>query len=327
MATCEYNPSNPLNSYQRHVHESTCYKGRKNKLKSCRFNIPNFVMRETLILFSLKNGEENRSSHAKNLDKMKDMMEQFFQNNIVMDYQEMLKNLDSSHEEYILAIRSSLKHAKLFLKRKNDEVAINAYNKIILALLESNMDIQFVTNIYSCITYIVKYVTKIDFGMTKMLRETANGAQDGNTDSTRRLRKIANKFLNSNVMTAQKAVYHCLSLSLVQSSRDDVFVNTLPAKDRVRMLRSLKHMKNLHDDSEDIYYENVFRSYEKRNRVFEDCCLAESVTEHKITKLKKFDEEYEINEDDFGNQKRGKLKILRYRRYKLMKIGLITTEN
>ncbi|KAJ8678081.1 hypothetical protein QAD02_013868 [Eretmocerus hayati] len=156
IATCGDNPNNPLILYQRHAHKATCYKGRKNKLKHCRFNIPNFVMHETMILYPLKNGENSKISHSKNLDRMKNMMEQFFQNNILMNYAEMLEHLDLSHEGYILAIRNSLNHAELFLRRKSNEVAINAYNKIILTLLESNMDIQFVTDIYSCITHIVK---------------------------------------------------------------------------------------------------------------------------------------------------------------------------
>ena len=46
--TCEYDPKNPLMTYQRHAHKPTCYKGQKNKI-ICRFNIPNYVMKETMI--------------------------------------------------------------------------------------------------------------------------------------------------------------------------------------------------------------------------------------------------------------------------------------
>ncbi|KAJ8678082.1 hypothetical protein QAD02_013869 [Eretmocerus hayati] len=152
-----------------------------------------------------------------------------------------------------------------------------------------------------------------------MLRETANDVHEGNTDLPRRLRSVGNKFMNSNVMTAQETVYHCLSMPLVRSSRDDVHVNTVPARDRVRMLKSLKDMKQLDDDSEDIYYEDIFHNYEKRRRALDDCCLAEYVTEHKTSQLKKFGEEYEIDEDDFEDQKRTKPKILRYRGYRLAK--------
>ncbi|KAJ8678076.1 hypothetical protein QAD02_013863 [Eretmocerus hayati] len=39
IATCEYDPTNPLMTYQRHRHTRTCRKGKGNK--KCRFNIPN----------------------------------------------------------------------------------------------------------------------------------------------------------------------------------------------------------------------------------------------------------------------------------------------
>ncbi|KAJ8676999.1 hypothetical protein QAD02_012786 [Eretmocerus hayati] len=136
-------------------------------------------------------------------------------------------------------------------------------------------------------------------------------------DIPRRLRKVGSKFINSNVMTAQEAVYHCLSLPLVQSSRQSVYVNTVPAKDRVRMLKTSKDIKKLDDDSEEIYYENIFQNYEKRNKALDDCCLAEYVTEHKITKSKPFCELYDTIEEGFQDSRRKKPKILRYRRYRL----------
>ena len=72
----------------------------------------------------------------------------------------MLNELQMNEINYIEAIRSSLDQPKVFLKRKSNEVAINAYNKTILALLESNTDIQFILNPYSCISYMINYIKK-----------------------------------------------------------------------------------------------------------------------------------------------------------------------
>ena len=262
--TCEYNPTNPFMTYQRHKHKPTCYKGRKNK-KICRFNIPNYVMKETMILEPLDN-DENKEINKFNLNKIKEMMKDFFDNTREISFEEMLIALKMNEENYIEAIRSSLDQSKVFLKRKSNEVAINAYNKVILDLLESNMDIQFILNPYSCISYIINYITKIDAGLSKLLRESANDILAGNMELKDRLRKIGNTFINGNVLTSQEAVYHLLSLPLTSSSRKCIYINTLPIDERYTMMKSKTNLVKLDENSIDIYNENIFDKYSKRNK-------------------------------------------------------------
>lgn len=88
-----------------------------------------------------------------------------------------LSKLKELEKEYIQT--SMLSRIKIFLKRQSNEVAINAYNKTILTLLESNMDIQFVLDPYSCASYVINYVTKVA-GLSHLLKEAAKDLNNDN---------------------------------------------------------------------------------------------------------------------------------------------------
>ncbi|KAJ8681807.1 hypothetical protein QAD02_017599 [Eretmocerus hayati] len=178
-----------------------------------------------------------------------------------------------SEEEYIDAIRSSLQQPKVFLRRKSNEVAINAYNRIVLNLMELKMDIQYITNGYGSVHYMINYITKTDPGMTKILRETSDNI-DINMPLKDELRSVGNVFINSNSMTAQEAVYHCLSLPLISSTRSSVYVNTVPINERVKMLETLKELQSLGNNSNEIFYPSIFINYANRRQKLEESCLA-----------------------------------------------------
>ena len=269
--TCEYDSKNPLMTYQRHAHKPTCYKGRKNE-KICRFNIPNYVMKETMILEPLNN-DKNCELNKNNLEKIKQKMQDFFNNTTDITFEEMLNDLQINEINYIEAIRSSLDQPKVFLKRKSNEVAINAYNKTILALLESNMDIQFILNPYSCISYMINYITKIDAGLSKLLRQSVENVLNGNMELKSRLRKVGNTFVNANVLSAQEAVYHILSFPLTQSSRKCVYINTIPINERVGMMKCKKELEILKENSYDIYQDNIFSSLRTQSGNFASAAL------------------------------------------------------
>lgn len=79
---------------------------------------------------------------VENIKKINEKMLQFFKTNIKMDFIKVLEELEISEEEYIRAIRTSIKTETIFLKRNSFEVGINAYNIHLLNLIQSNMDIQ-----------------------------------------------------------------------------------------------------------------------------------------------------------------------------------------
>ena len=94
--------------------------------------------------------------------------------------------------------------------------------------------------------------------MCQMLRDAAAETEAGNASIANKFRKIANIFLNSNLMSAQEAAYHVLSSCLSKSSRRTVFINTSPIADKVRMLKSDDLLQSMNAESTDVFVESVY---------------------------------------------------------------------
>jgi hypothetical protein len=322
--TCEYDANNPYVSLQFHKHTHTCHKGKQNKNK-CRFNFPIPVMPRTMILVPLI--EEKKSDELKNhLNNIRKEMQHLYKSQQAVSFEDILSKLNISESLYILAIRSSLKRVQIFVKRSSLEVALNLYNKKILSLFEANMDIQYITEEYGLAAYIINYISKIDSGLSKLLRDAASDATNGNMSIKEKFRKIANVFINNNLMSAQEAAYHVLSLPLSKMSRQCIFINTSPIKERVMMLKNNQQLLELNDDTTEIFQDNIFKKYsERKGASVENKCLADFAALYYKSKKLDNSNENEINDDEEELAKaenynmREKSKILRYHRYQLQK--------
>ena len=118
---CEKPPENSelftLVNRQVHRHSHTC---KKKPQKLCRFNYPQPPMRSTQILYPLDPDiDHDELKHHKDMWKyvssyISDMKEG---ENITLD--ELFEKLKISEQQYVLAIRSSLKGPTIFLKGKS----------------------------------------------------------------------------------------------------------------------------------------------------------------------------------------------------------------
>lgn len=86
-----------------------------------------------------------------------------------ISFDELLLALKVSEENYLLAVRSSLNVARVFLKRSPNELRINNYNPACLRAWRANMDIQYVLDVYACAVYKVKYISKGQKGMSELM--------------------------------------------------------------------------------------------------------------------------------------------------------------
>ncbi len=107
-----------------------------------------------------------------------------------MNFSEFLEKLNLSENQYIEAIRLSLKHNTLLLKRSPAEIRINCYNPDLLKAWKANMDIQFVLDPYACAVCILSYITKGQRGMSKLLRKACQEAKEGNKNIVNKVRHI-----------------------------------------------------------------------------------------------------------------------------------------
>lgn len=75
--------------------------------------------------------KEKRDLQIK-INRIKDKMQTFFEKNINQSWELILKEVNLTESEYVMALRCSLKRPQVFHKRTSLEEAINYYNPIIV---------------------------------------------------------------------------------------------------------------------------------------------------------------------------------------------------
>ena len=156
-----------------------------------------------------------------------------------MTLDQLLSNLGVTEQNYLLAIRSSLNTATVFLKRSPNELRINNYNLACLKAWIANMDIQCVLDLYACAVYIVNVISKGQKGMSELLREACAEARQGNINIKQQVRDIGSKSVNNIEISAQEAVYIVLQLPMKKASRQIIFINTSSPEERFELLKPL----------------------------------------------------------------------------------------
>ena len=263
IITCEKPNDNPellaLVNRQVHRHSHTC---RKITKTVCRFNYPQPPMRLTKILYPFDEDHNELEHHKETWNFVKKYLNDMKEGeNITFD--QLLVNLRLTEQNYLLALRSSLRAPTIFLKRKPNELRINNYNSACLSAWRANMDIQFVLDVYACAIYIVSYISKAQKGTSELLRTACEEAMRGNSSIKQQVKVIGNKFLNNVEISAQEAVYIALQLPMKKSCQV-VFINTSPPEDRVQLLKPLQEIWDLEDESDEIYTSGLIKRYIKR---------------------------------------------------------------
>ena len=214
MFYLSFSADHELIKYQTHNHSHTCYKYKNtkknpNKPLQCRFNIPHPIMPATKILQPIDNeiDHEEKKLAQINFKKIQDKLNDLKNNKNTIEFENFLAELYMNEKEYIMAIRSSINRATVFLKRQSNEVFINAYNKDIFDVHKANMDLQYVLDPHACIAYMVNYINKSNRGQSDLLRNAISESNNGNLTIRQKLSTIGNCFLNSTEVSAQEAAY------------------------------------------------------------------------------------------------------------------------
>lgn len=117
-------------------------------------------------------------------------------------------NSIGTFENYINIIRSTLRHSLVLLERNVDECFINQFHPWILGTMYLNMDIQLISDDYSCSVFMVEYVNKSNRGMGDLRRKLREiSEKNPNADHITLIRKVAKKFLNSVEMSVQEVAW------------------------------------------------------------------------------------------------------------------------
>lgn len=255
---------------QIHRHSRTC----KTKNKKCRFSYPQPPMDETCILEPLTCGSTERKIHSTLWKKInKELDTTPMDEN--MSFVSFLQRFEINKDDYILAVRSSIKSSTIFLERQLSEIRINNYNQHSLLAWQANMDIQFITDVYACAMYIVSYVSKASRGMSEILQRACDEVRNGDFSLRDQFKHISKAFTSSVEICAQEAVYIILGMPMRRASRDFIFLNTNPPEKRTHLLKTLDELKELEDDDEDVLCSNTIRRYMNRPFCMNEISLAD----------------------------------------------------
>ena len=279
IISCNSNDQN--NKYidlQIHKHSKTCIR-KINNTKKCRFGAPWPPLNKTQILYPLdENHIHKKEQYSKEYNNINKFIQIQYKKKEFIDFNQMLEQLNMSYEIYILALRSTIKKRRIFLKRSLRDIFTNNYMTHLIHVWKANHDIQYVLDPYSCVVYICDYLMKNNKGMSKLLENAAKEAKEGNMDLKQSVRHIGNKFLNCSEMSEQECAYSLLELPITQSSIKVEFINTSEITNRVFIAKPYCILKNMDPESEDIKQENNIDKYASRPPILKNMCLADYVS-------------------------------------------------
>lgn len=294
---------NSLVKYQIHKHTRTCHK--KNKHGTvCRFHFPLFPLDVTKIIQPLSENTSNEqmSLIKINYENVRRYLASVYKNPPNMTFDEFLNLFQLTKEEYYLVIAYTLKKPRGFVKREVNAINVNAYQPEILNLFQSNIDFQFILDVYSCAHYVVNYLSKSHAGMSKLLYDIGKEIEKGNLELKEKLKMLSNAFLNASEFSAQEAAYYLLSLPISECSRDCVFINTNVPEKRIHVIKSTEELENMESSSEDVFIQSSIDYYVKRLANMENVCLADFVALYRCNNNKKIEDSNIENINEAENE-------------------------
>jgi hypothetical protein len=265
-----------VNQVQRHTHSASCRKSGK----SCRFNFPKPITPKTIVA-------KPRLDQDNDLTPQQVKYKQQLSLSVLACVKEFLSTTEDIHllttaeifhecgiteEQYIDALKSSVKDVTVFMKRSASDIFINNYSPAILHAWQANMDIQFVSNAYACIQYVVAYVTKDEREMGTLLQAVSKEAAEQSIKQ--QMKKCAKSFQDARSVSAQEAVYRVLGLPLHKSDFQTVWIPTGMPHQRVRLLKPKYLLEKMESDEENIFVTGLEEKYAGRPPSLENWSLA-----------------------------------------------------
>lgn len=263
-----------LYANQVHRHTFTCTKRGES---SCRFNIPYWPMKETRVLLPMAQDDGRIETFKLKAKKARNLLETKSYDNIDAFLSD---NQLTTYNSYLDTIRSTLSRPTLYFKRDMTQIMTNTFNPWIANILNSNMDIQFILDEWSCASYVVEYINKANRGTGNLHRELIKLNQSHPEMTYENLlRKIGSKVLNTVEMSAQEAAWYLLRQNMSYGSRETVYIPTVWPCERQKSFKSKAQMdrQNIGYNSVDVWTKSIIQKYEERPADLESFCLADFV--------------------------------------------------
>ncbi|XP_067660106.1 uncharacterized protein, partial [Haliotis asinina] len=301
--------SSIVDSVQTHSkrHTKTCRKGGK----TCRFNFPRPPSCKTFISHSQSNKEtktvddlpkdaygnpdlrflgdilQPKMSTKTAEEILNEIWREINDNNQYDSTESLFEAIDLTQEDVENACAALGKRTSLVLQRRPNDVWINQYNPALLKCWNANMDIQYVIDAYSCVVYIISYISKAEREMGLLLAQTEKEARsEDNINAKLALKKLGHTYLTHREVSAQEAVYRVCNMHLKENSR---FVQFVPVgMNRARLSLPLETLKQKCSsgkcDEDDMWATSIIDRYTHRpsGEEMDKLCLAQFCSEYRI---------------------------------------------
>ncbi|KAI4899975.1 hypothetical protein NFI96_003455, partial [Prochilodus magdalenae] len=200
---------------------------------------------------------------------------------------DLFASMGINQELFEAAYIRMTKKTTFVLKRKPCDVWVNQYNRELLRCWNANMDIQFVVDAYSCIVYIISYISKAEREIGLLLSRTQKEAtEQGNLDAKQALRKLGSVFLHNREVSAQESVYRLTNMTLKEASRKVQFIPTGDNVVRMSLPLHIIQTRAEYDDNDNqnIWMNSITDRYKCRPETeqFSEMCLARFASEYRI---------------------------------------------
>ncbi|XP_039896714.1 uncharacterized protein LOC120739111 isoform X6 [Simochromis diagramma] len=321
-------------------HSRSCKKGNV----SCRFGFPKLPVDQTMITFpSPDDDDHNDKQHSTSKEKgtnekqknrrmalakkMKEAKEKLQPlrdllcdpNSSFEDLSELLHKCKLTYEQYLDCVFNLSNGHVILLQREPNDCWVNAYNADLLRAWNANMDIQYVIDDYSCLMYMMSYVSKPEFEMTQFLNGVIQEVKKSNVNERDEMKQIMQAYAKHREVSAQESVARTCSLPLKKCSRSVVFIQT--DDDALKMSLPMSRLQSMAPDDENVWMSGLPEKYANRPRTpdFERMCLGEFASEYRILYGRQTESKNAIpllnNMGYIQKRTRGKPAIIRYPRF------------
>ena len=287
-----------INSNEGHGRLDKLENQNQMELPMCRFNVPFFPMDETTFLQGLCKDIPDEDLKKRKLDlrkirkfllrqtyghqedslswnKLKSLdFWQFLFEVGMFEVEKTFENYTESDKQkaktrYLNALAASIRGSgSVFLRRGTKDLFCNNFNPNLMLLHGANHDLQVVVDQYAVAQYIVGYVTKNEAGMSQLLKNINDNAE--NLSKMELLNSLASVLDKHREVSIQEATYRMMSFPMVKSSVKIKYVSTCHPNFRDGLLKS--GIENIDEENESIFHDSPVTYYENRpkNRSDED---------------------------------------------------------
>ncbi|XP_071486145.1 uncharacterized protein [Diadema antillarum] len=261
------------------LHSKKHSKSCKKKGTTCRFNFPRQPSEKTFIVKPDDNPEFTEEAHdILSTVKNSSCMEGKYDN-----ARQLFEALGMSQKEFEDAYNAVATKEDIVMRRDPKDIWVNQYNPFLLKAWNANMDLQYITNEYACVVYVVSYMSKAEREMSLLLKNAETEMKEGNEDARKSMKEIGHVYMQNREVSAQESVYRVCSLRLKECSRKVEFIPVGP--NPVRMSLPLSVIQSRRDDDDrSPWMPNRIDKYKARpdGFEFENMCLATFCSKYRL---------------------------------------------